>query len=174
LIAQFAQPISITWRLRYVALTRLSAEVRDHLAAAVLGLLTGRIKRPPHRPKKASTEWQARQIAKRVISLKRHHGIEKLEAAVKQVAEENGCSVSKVWGALREHRFYSRMFWEKIEYDTEMEAANSAMEEAAVASLKEQHGDRAFTAAEVKAEVEELEERAFLEAGLWEDFEDYR
>src|SRR5262249_17226518 len=50
----------------------LSVEVRDYLANAVLGLLTGEITPPKHRPKKQKTACEAKHIAKDVVRLHRY------------------------------------------------------------------------------------------------------
>ena len=45
----------------------LSPKVRDHLANVVLGLLTGKIKLPAHRPERTETAEEAKQVAKMVV-----------------------------------------------------------------------------------------------------------
>ena len=132
-----------------------SPKVRDHLANVVLGFLTGRIKLPAHRPKRAETAEEPKQIAKMVLQVhKWHRGWEKLSAAVKQVAQRKGCSESKVWNALRNHRLLSELHLDKVEYDTMVDAA---YREAAIESLKQEYGDREFSDEEVEAAFEALE-----------------
>ena len=53
---------------------------------------------------------------------------------------------------------------EKIEHDLMMDIANEARWDAAVESLREQHGDREFTDEEVEDEAEALDQ-----AGLAHD-----
>jgi hypothetical protein len=135
-----------------------SPKVRDHLATVVLGLLTGKIKLPAHRPKRAETAEEAKQIPKMVLQVhKWHRGWEKLSAAVKQVAQRKGCSESKVWNALRNHRLLAELHLDKVEYDTMVDAAYTANREAVIESLKQEYGDREFSDEEVEAAVEELE-----------------
>lgn len=77
----------------------LSPEIREHLADAFLSLLTGKIKRPAHRPKRKETVWETEGIGERVWQLRRYEGWKKITSAVKRVAEELGCSEKKVWNA---------------------------------------------------------------------------
>jgi hypothetical protein len=143
----------------------LSPEARDYLAKMVLGLLTGEIAPPKHRPKKQKTEWEAKDIAKDVVRLHRYRPEwAKLTAAVEKVAQDRGCSPSKVWGALKDHRLLAILGYEKSEYDAMADAAYEAAWESAEASLREQHGEREFTDEQVHAEIEE-QRRA------WEDFD---
>ena len=136
----------------------LSPKVRDHLANVVLGLLTGKIKLPAHRPNKAETAEEPKQIAKMVLQVhKWHRGWEKLSAAIKQVAQRKGCSESKVWNALRNHRLLAELHLDNAEYDTMVDAAYMANREAAIESLKQEYGDREFSDEEVEAALEELE-----------------
>lgn len=101
----------------------LAPEVRDHLAKVVLGLLTGDIKRPAHRPTRKKTQEEAKGIAKQVLVLHRlHPGWEKLSAAVKQVAQKRECSESKVWSALSSHyrfavKYLDCLFDEMLDVD---------------------------------------------------------
>ena len=135
-----------------------SPQVRDHLATVVLGLLTGEIKLPARRPKSAETTDEPKQIAKMVLQVhKWHRGWERLSAAVKQVAQRKGCSESKVWNALRNHRLLAELHLDKVEYDTMVDAAYTANREAAIESLKQEYGDREFSDEEVEAAVVELE-----------------
>ncbi len=113
----------------------LSAEDRSYLAKTVLSLLNGEVKFPNHRPKKSKTEWDAQRIAEDVVRLHRYRPEwSKLSAAVKQVAQDRGCSVSKVWGALREHRGRAVWRFEEAEYDAMIDAACEAEWKEAVAS----------------------------------------
>jgi hypothetical protein len=102
----------------------LSAEDRDHLANTVLGLLNGDAKRPNHRPRKSKTKREAQDIAEDVVRLHRYRREwSKLSAAVKQV---RGCSVSKVWDALKEHRVRAIVSFEEAEYDSMLDYAYTA------------------------------------------------
>jgi hypothetical protein len=137
----------------------LSPEAREQLATVIHGLLTGKIKRPKHRPKKQSTEWEAQQIARDVIHLHRYRPEwSKLSAAVKKVAKDRDCAESKVWAALKDHRIGAVVRLEELEYDAMWEAAYEARWKAAVDSLKEEHGDREFSDEEVEAAAQELDE----------------
>jgi ribosomal protein L14E/L6E/L27E len=143
----------------------LSAEDRDYLAKTVLGLLNGDIKAPNHRPKKSKTEWEAKDIAFDVVRLNRYrHEWTKLNAAVKKVAQDRGCSVAKVWNALRHHRGRAVWKFEEAEYEAMVDAAHEAEREAAVEHLKEEHGDREFSDEEVQDEIE-------AQRQAWVDFE---
>jgi hypothetical protein len=135
----------------------LAPEVRDHLATVVFGLLTGKIKRPAHRPKSQKIEQDAKEIAKQVLVLNRWQGWEKRIAAVKHVAQKLGCGEQKVWNALRDHGFEAERNLDKREFEI-LDDANTAMREAAVNSLNDKYGDREFTHEEVKAEADELAE----------------
>jgi hypothetical protein len=131
-----------------------SAEVKDYLAEVISDLLKGKIKFPRRRPPKRLLDWEHRDIARRVVSLNRYHGWDKIGAAVKQAAEEFKCSEQKVWKCLRQFRWLIICQMEKHEYDAMMVAANDAARDAAVAHLKEEHGDREFTDREVSDEIE--------------------
>jgi hypothetical protein len=82
-----------------------------------------------------------------------------LEAAVKQVAEESGYSVSTVWSALRQHRGWALGYWENEEDQAmqQMAGAHEAIREEAIVSLMDEHPDRyEFTDEEVDARAEKL------------------
>lgn len=75
----------------------LPPEDRDFLAKTVLGLLNGDVAPPNHRPKKPKTERAAIDIAFDVVRLTRYRPEwAKWSAAVIKVAQERGCSPSKV------------------------------------------------------------------------------
>jgi hypothetical protein len=134
----------------------LDPDARDYLATIVLGLLTGKIKRPKHRPKKKSTKWEARHIARDVMGLHRYRPEwAKVTAAVVKVAKDRGCAVSTVWKAWSEHQLEALLFYEQHEYDAMLDIAHEDEWKSAVESLKEQHGDREFTDEEVHDEIDE-------------------
>lgn len=83
----------------------LSPEIREHLADTLLGLLTGKIRRPSHRPPKESTRESGFEIAMRVLELA-GRGWSKRGAAVKQAATEFGCGDRKVWHYLKQFNEY--------------------------------------------------------------------
>jgi hypothetical protein len=142
----------------------LPPDIRDYLAKVVLGLLTGEMTPPKHRPKKQKTKWEAKDIAKDVVRLHRYRPEwVKVTAAVAKVAQDRGCARSKVWGALRDYRLLAILGFEKHEYDAMLDAAHEAARESAVDALKQEHGDREFTDEEVSDEIEERQR-------AWEDF----
>jgi hypothetical protein len=80
--------------------TELSPEARDLLADGLLGLLSGQIKRAPHRPR--TTTDKSTKIAERVIELEAENWPRK--AAIAKVAEEFRCSSRWVSMALSKNR----------------------------------------------------------------------
>jgi hypothetical protein len=85
----------------------LNAEDRGDLADIILDLLTGKARRPAHRPAKDSTKANGFEIAWRLVALCQN-GWSKREAAVRQVAQEFGCSDRKVWSYLKQLKDYIR------------------------------------------------------------------
>ena len=146
----------------------LSPEVRDHLATVALGALTGKIKRPKHRPQKAETEWRAKEIAERVVSLGRYHGWDKRTAAVQQVCQEYGCGPSTVYAALRKFRVLIELKFEEHEYDAMLDAAYESRREMAIESLREEFGDREFSDEEVADAEHEVDQAS---ADAWDLYE---
>lgn len=135
----------------------LNAEVKEHLAHVIFELLTGKKKFPAHRPKKKDADRQARWIAEEVVRIHRYRPEwAKLTAAVKKVAQDQGCGESKVWGALKDHRVGALIRLEEAEYDAMVDAAYEAEWKEAVEHLKEEHGDREFSDEEVHDEIAEM------------------
>jgi hypothetical protein len=95
--------------LRYSS--QLDPEVREHLVDVVVGCLTGKIKFPRRRPKKATAEDELRAITARVASLEAMPGWQKRGAVVEQVATEFKISPRKVWSCLKE--IERRNAWER-------------------------------------------------------------
>jgi hypothetical protein len=81
----------------------LAAECRQYLAEVIFDLLTGKVKRPRHRPRKESTRENKFKIAMRVLELKRRWPV---EAAVKQAAKEFGCGDRKVYDSLKQFKHF--------------------------------------------------------------------
>ena len=135
-----------------------SPEVKDYLVEVLSKLLKGEITFPRRRPPNRLLGWEHKDIAKRVVSLNRYHGWDKIGAAVKQTSAEFNCSEPKVWKCLKEFRGLIVYQMEEDEYGAMIDAAYEARWEAALESLKETHGDRKFSDEEVEAEAEELDQ----------------
>jgi hypothetical protein len=136
----------------------LDVEVKEHLAAVVFDLLTGKTNFPRRRPKKKMLEWDNEQIGQEVWVVKKRERLQKISSAVERVANERHISPRTVWKCWKSFDFLSYEFRrEKAEFDYLMDMANETRREAAVNSLKEAHGDRAFTDEEIEAEAQELD-----------------
>jgi hypothetical protein len=137
----------------------LSSEVKEHLATTVFELLSSKIKFPRRRPKKRSLDWERRQVGERVWETKKRKAFKKISSAVADVAKDLGLSqktVWKCWSAFDVLGYELRR--EKLEHDAMIELAYEARWEAAVESLREEHGDREFTDEEIEAEAKVLDE----------------
>ena len=136
-----------------------SPKVRDHLATVVLGLLTGKIKLPAHRPKRAETAEEAKQIPKMVLQVhKWHRGWEKLSAAVKQVAQRKGCSELERYGMLcATIGFWQSCIWTTPNTTPWSMPLTRRIGKQPIESLKQEYGDREFSDEEVEAAFEALE-----------------
>jgi hypothetical protein len=135
-------------------------ELREQLADAILGLLTGQTKRPAHRPKREATIRETEGIGERVWRLRRFEGWKKVTSAVKRVSEELGCSEKKVWNAWRDFDLLKHeMHHEKASFDAMLNAAHEARLEEAAAWLAENEGAREFSDEEVEAAAKQLDEQ---------------
>jgi len=141
----------------------LKPDIREHLAAQVLGLIKRQIKLPRHPPAKQSTHKARREIALRVIEVEERAQRKKLSQSVADVAAEFHCSIGKVWSCLRDHREDERIRDairdEKEWFDAMADLAHEARWEAAIESLRESAGsDREFTDEEIEEEAKLLDE----------------
>ena len=111
---------------RLAALVRdekLPHEVRDHLAKTISDLLSRKINFPRRRPR-GQTIWGRMGIAEEVWQLKYSKGWKKTSAAIKQVAEQRGCSVRSVWGCWAGYeKWKEQIKREDMEFDAALDAA---------------------------------------------------
>lgn len=139
------------------------SDVRDYLAEVVLGLLTGKVKLPAHRPTKRATSEMDAKRGQLVWELKQQKEWRKTSAAVKRAAELLGCSKDTVWKSWgRFLRSRQALREERAQFDAEMDLANEFYEfrwSEAVAYLKSEEGERDFTDEEIEAAAEILDEK---------------
>lgn len=146
-----------------IARQDLAADVRAHLANVVLGLLTGKIKFPPHRRKSPRTLSDQLEIGNRVYQLK-WQGVKKPTAIA---ADEFQCSISKVEQCCKVHRAALKHYGdEKRRDDYLWEMHYETRADAALECLKEEHGEREFSDDEIEGKAKELDE-------AWANFDDY-
>ena len=133
----------------------LAADTRTYLAKVVLGLLTGKIKYPPHRRKSAHTFMNALEIGNRVQQLK-WQGVKKPTVVA---ATEFECSVRKVEQCYAAHKAALKHYGdEKRQHDYLIDMAYETLRESAIEALKEEHGEREFSEEEIGAAAEKIEE----------------
>jgi hypothetical protein len=129
----------------------LPIDVRAHLAKMVLALLDKKIEFPAHRLQKSKTFQDQITIGSRVQDLKHQRAKKPFET----VAVEFGCSVRKVQGSWAVYRDFSEeLSQERRRDDALIDMAYEAAHNAAMATLKEEHGDREFTDEEVSDEID--------------------
>jgi hypothetical protein len=122
----------------------LPLEVREHLAGVILGHLSGSTTFPKRRPPKQGLYWEKHSIAEKVWWAKKSNGWKKISSAVAHVAGELKCSPRKVCDCLKvlDPAGYE-IKREEAEFEAMLDAAYEARWEAAVESLREEHGERA-------------------------------
>jgi len=138
---------------------RLSPEMREYLALAVFDLLTGKIKRPAHRPTNERTRQSHFQIAMQVLKLRRRRW--PMEAAIKQTADDFRCGVRKVYYSLdrfkrfvAEEEFDDERF-ERHELGVFTDEEWRDVEERALDWLSERRDDPEPAEEEIEAAVDE-------------------
>jgi hypothetical protein len=85
----------------YITDETLTADVREHLAHTIRGLLTGKPRRGRPPQPRGATWWRRNAIGERVWRTQRRHGWPKVESAVEHVAKELGISPRQVWKCWR-------------------------------------------------------------------------
>ena len=122
------------------------------------GVLTRKIKFPPHRPKRLQTYSQAVEIGNRVHELKCETGE---ESRTRWSPPNSSCSISKVEQVYAAHKNALKEYQrEKYEYDFLLDMAHEARAEAALEYLKEEHGEREYTDEEIESAAQYLDDDA--------------
>jgi hypothetical protein len=133
-------------------------KVRLYLAEVIFDILVGKKKFPRRRPKKHMLQWDREKIGQRVWETKKSKGLSKISLAVHEVAKEKHLSPRTVWTCWKAFD-PGKYEWRREEamHDFLVEMHYETRREAAIESLKEQHGDRRFTDEEIEEEAQELD-----------------